>query len=306
LGRYRCDAIFPGKMYASCRSRYAVWNPLRWRCYGIANRYYIGVRLFGAPAFTSDIQQSTWSTPIVSHRPADNIAGPRRFSVLNFVLGAVVSGLLVGVLGYGTILLAQANTPEDQGVNIGGALLATVGTLLAIMLGSALTTWRARRRNSQPLSEGVAAGLAGLMCAVVTAGYVMFLARGVPFLEVFSMLPLLGFGVGAAFAGTILGGWRPRDDPSLANLSRRVNRQSPTLSSRHSTIWTTSQGGRLRLTGFAAVSREPSRPARRGARPVAQPRTARLRWCSTWKSRSPHWHCACRRSRLAPDGRKTG
>jgi hypothetical protein len=150
----------------------------------------------------------------VSHRPADNIAGPRRFSVLNFVLGAVVSGLLVGVLGYGTILLAQANTPEDQGVNIGGALLATVGTLLAIMLGSALTTWRARRRNSQPLSEGVAAGLAGLMCAVVTAGYVMFLARGVPFLEVFSMLPLLGFGVGAAFAGTILGGWRPRDDPS--------------------------------------------------------------------------------------------
>jgi hypothetical protein len=50
-GRYRCDAIFPGKMYASCRSWYAVWNPLRWRCYGIANRYYIGVRLFGAPAF---------------------------------------------------------------------------------------------------------------------------------------------------------------------------------------------------------------------------------------------------------------
>jgi hypothetical protein len=173
--------------------------------------------------FTSDVQSDGFIT--MADYPDDNVLGRRRFSVLNFALGAAMSGLLVGILGYGTILLAQANTPEDQGVNIGGALLATVGTLLAVTLASAFTTWRARRRNSQPLSEGVAAGLAGLLCAIVIAGYMMFLAVGVPFLEIFSMLPLLVLGVGAAFAGAILGGWRPRDDPSWRTY--RDRRQSP-------------------------------------------------------------------------------
>jgi hypothetical protein len=130
---------------------------------------------------------------------------PPRFDITNFAIGAVVSSLLVGLLGYGTIIFFAAITPREEGVNIGGGLLAILGVLVAVMLGAAFTAWRARRRNSQPMSEGIAAGLVGFALAVLVAGYLFFVIRGIPLLEIFSMLPLLVPGIGAAYAGAALG-----------------------------------------------------------------------------------------------------
>jgi hypothetical protein len=130
---------------------------------------------------------------------------PPRFDITNFAIGAVVSSLLVGLLGYGTIIFFVAITPREEGVNIGGGMLAILGVLVAVMLGAAFTAWRARRRNSQPISEGIAAGLVGFALAVLVAGYLFFVIRGIPLLEIFSMLPLLVPGIGAAYAGAALG-----------------------------------------------------------------------------------------------------
>ena len=133
---------------------------------------------------------------------------PPRFDIKNFAIGAVVSSLLVGLLGYGTIIFFAAITPREEGVNIGGGVLATLGCLLAVTLGAAFTAWRARRRHSQPIPEGVSAGLVGFTLAVIGAGYLFFVVRGVPLFEIFSVLPLLVPGIGAAFAGAALGNLR--------------------------------------------------------------------------------------------------
>jgi hypothetical protein len=135
----------------------------------------------------------------------DDWPAPPRFDITNFALGAVVSSLLVGVLGYGTLIFFAAITPREEGVNIGGGLLVTLGCLLAVALGAAVTAWRARRRHSQPIPEGVSAGLVGFTLAVIGAGYLFFIVGDVPLLEIFSVLPLLLPGIGAAFAGAGLG-----------------------------------------------------------------------------------------------------
>jgi hypothetical protein len=83
----------------------------------------------------------------------------------NLALGAVVSSLLVALLGYGTIAFSAAITPPEAGVNIGAAILASLGCLLAVALGAAFTAWRARRRGSQPIPEGATAGLVGFTLA---------------------------------------------------------------------------------------------------------------------------------------------
>jgi hypothetical protein len=80
------------------------------------------------------------------HRP-----GRSRFDRKNFAIGAAVTAVLVGVLGYWTLYYIQAHTPREEGVNIGGAMLSTVGSLLAVALGAVFTTRRARRR--QPNDE---------------------------------------------------------------------------------------------------------------------------------------------------------
>jgi len=119
-----------------------------------------------------------------------------------------VSAILVGLLGDGTMIFFTAVTPREEGVNIGGAMLATFGSLLAVALGAAFTARRARRGGSQPVPEGVGAGLAGFTIGIFSAGYLFFLARGAPvsaLLEIPNMLPLLLPGVGAAFAGAALG-----------------------------------------------------------------------------------------------------
>ena len=105
------------------------------------------------------------------------------------------------MLGYGTIIFFAAITPPEEGVNIGGGILAIVGCLLAVTLGAAFTAWRARRMRSQPIPEGVSAGLVGFTLAVIGAGYVFFVVRGVPLIEILSVLPLVVPGIGAAFAG---------------------------------------------------------------------------------------------------------
>ena len=128
----------------------------------------------------------------------------------NLALGAVVSSLLVALLGYGTIAFSAAITPPEAGVNIGAAILASLGCLLAVALGAAFTAWRARRRGSQPIPEGATAGLVGLTLAVVVAGYLFFVVRDVPLWEIVSVAPLLLPGIGAALAGAALGSL-PRD-----------------------------------------------------------------------------------------------
>jgi hypothetical protein len=119
-----------------------------------------------------------------------------------------VSSLLVGLLGYGTIIFFQAITPREEGVNIGGAMLASLGSLLAVALGAAFTARRARQRASQPMPEGISAGLVGFLLAVLAVGYLFFVVRGVPLLEILNLLPLLLPGVGAALAGAALGSLR--------------------------------------------------------------------------------------------------
>jgi hypothetical protein len=144
----------------------------------------------------------------------DDWPQPPRFDIKNFALGAITSSLLVGLLGYGTLILSAAVTPREEGVNIGGAVLATLGCLLAVALGAALTAWRARRRHGQPIPEGVSAGLVGFTLAVIGAGYLFFAVRDVPLLEIFNVLPLVVPGIGAAFGGAALGGLdRQRHQP---------------------------------------------------------------------------------------------
>jgi len=137
--------------------------------------------------------------------PSDSSPAPPHFDLKNFAVGAVVSSLLVGVLGYGTILFLQAITPRPEGVNIGGAMLASLGSLLAVALGAAFTARRARRRASQPMPEGISAGLVGCLLAVLGVGYLFFVVHDVPLWEILDMLPLLLPGVGAALAGAALG-----------------------------------------------------------------------------------------------------
>lgn len=140
--------------------------------------------------------------------PSDSFPAPPRFDLKNFAVGAVVSSLLVGLLGYGTILFFQAITPAEEGVSIGGAMLASLGSLLAVGLGAAFTARRARRRASQPMPEGISAGLVGFLLAVLGVGYLFVVVRDVPLLEILNLLPLLGSGVGAAVAGAALGSLR--------------------------------------------------------------------------------------------------
>jgi hypothetical protein len=140
----------------------------------------------------------------MSFGPGDHVPAPPRFDPKNVAVGAVVSSLLVSLLGYGTIIFFQANTPPEEGVNIGGAMLAGLGCLLAVALGAAITA----RRASQPIPEGVSAGLVGFMLAVLGVGYLFFAVRDVPLLEILNLLPLLLPGVGAALAGAALGSLR--------------------------------------------------------------------------------------------------
>jgi hypothetical protein len=122
----------------------------------------------------------------------------------NLALGAVVSSLLVALLGYGTIAFSAAITPPEAGVNIGAAILASLGCLLAVALGAAFTAWRARREAANRSPKAPPPGLSGLPLPVV-AGYLFFVVGDVPLWEIVSVAPLLLPGIGAALAGAALG-----------------------------------------------------------------------------------------------------
>jgi hypothetical protein len=139
---------------------------------------------------------------------AERPSGPSRFDRKNFAVGAVVSAVLVGLFGFGTLVYFQANTPRDEGVNIGGAMAATLGSLLAVALGAAFTARRARRRHGQPVPEGVSAGLTGYTLATSTFITWFFVDRGGPLQALFeipNMLTLLIPGGAAAYAGAAVG-----------------------------------------------------------------------------------------------------
>ncbi len=142
--------------------------------------------------------------------PSGILPEPPRFDVSNVIVGAVVTCLLVAALGYGTILLGQAMIPPEEGANIGAAILASFGTLIAIALGAAFTAWRGKRRRSQPMWEGVASGMVGFVVVVVAAGVLFFVVWEVPLFEILNVLTLFAPGIAAAFAGATLGSLRRR------------------------------------------------------------------------------------------------
>jgi hypothetical protein len=137
------------------------------------------------------------------HRP-----GRSRFDRRNFAVGAAISALLVGLLGCWTLYYVQAHTPREEGVNIGGAMLSTVGSLLAVAVGAAFTARRAGRRQGRPIPEGVGAGLAGFALATCTFVVWFLWGRGALLEAVFvipEMLTLLLPVGAAAYAGAALG-----------------------------------------------------------------------------------------------------
>jgi hypothetical protein len=140
--------------------------------------------------------------------PGDSFPAPPRFDRKNVAVGAAVSAVLAGVLCYGTLAYVQAHTPREEGVNLGGAMLATFGAYLAIALSAAFTARRARGRQGQPILEGVVAGLAGFTLATCVVVIGFFVDRGAPLQALFEIpntLTLLLPGGAAAYAGAALG-----------------------------------------------------------------------------------------------------
>jgi hypothetical protein len=143
--------------------------------------------------------------------PDESIRVPARLDLKNLAIGAVVSAVLVGILCYETLSYVQTHTPREEGVNIGGAMLAEFGSMVAIALGAAFTARRARRRGSQPFPEGIGAGLTGFTLATCTFVTWFLFEHGAPFealFEIPEMLPLLLPGAAAALAGAALGSSR--------------------------------------------------------------------------------------------------
>jgi hypothetical protein len=143
---------------------------------------------------------------------------PGRFDPANAAIGAGVVAAFVTVLGFGVIVFVAAVTPSDEGATIGGAILATAGSLLGVALGSLFTARRARRRGGQPMIEGLAAGIAGFVVVAVAATVVAAAFLGVtlgrsPFtivVEALNLLTLLPLVAAAAAGGAALGSLGPR------------------------------------------------------------------------------------------------
>lgn len=139
--------------------------------------------------------------------PSDSFPAPPHFDPKNVAVGAIVSSLLVGLLGYGTIIFFQAITPGEEGVNIGGALLASLGSLLAVALGAAFRT--TSTPTSQPTDARGHRRRAGRLPAGGPRRRLSVLRRprrptvGDP-----EHAALLLPGVGAALAGAALGSLR--------------------------------------------------------------------------------------------------
>ena len=139
----------------------------------------------------------------------------RRFDWSNAALGVAVSFVAIAVLGYGTLLLVGSVTPPDAGVNIGGGLLAYMFMLVAVAAGSSYTARRAEIRGSEPVAEGMTAGLVGLLLTAELITAVFLIQAGASAGELAvelgtALLYVVLPGVGAAFGGTALGRWLGR------------------------------------------------------------------------------------------------
>lgn len=148
--------------------------------------------------------------------------GPSRFDAKNFALGAVVSSILVSLLGYVPLAVLTAVIPPDpleRGRTVHGLSLAILGCLLAIFLGAGFTARRARRRAGDPLFEGFGAGfVGGFLFAIPADGCAFLVVIGQPCSLVIGVLPLLLlFGIWAALAGAVLGA---RGESSSRNQGR--------------------------------------------------------------------------------------
>jgi hypothetical protein len=141
----------------------------------------------------------------MDHDPAGHPTRPASFDRTNFAVGAVVTVVLVSLLGAGPMALIVA-TPREEGANIGGGMLATLSNLLAVGLGAAFTARRAVRRNGDPMAEGVVASMAGLVFVILAAGLLFVVVGDLPLEEVGGMLSLAIPALGAAFAGAAAGG----------------------------------------------------------------------------------------------------
>jgi hypothetical protein len=126
----------------------------------------------------------------------------------NLAVGAPVSAVLVGLLSDWTLYYVQAHTPREEGVNIGGAMVATFGSLLAVAVGAAFTARRARRRRDRAVPEGVIAGLAGFTLATCVFVVWFLWDRGALWQAVFEIPATLTLALpvgAAAYAGAVLG-----------------------------------------------------------------------------------------------------
>lgn len=108
-----------------------------------------------------------------------------RFAVSNFALGAAISALLVLLLVYG--------------------LAGLLGAPLAVMLGAAFTARRARQRNSQPLPEGISAGLTGSTPIVIDQAHMVLVAPEATLFVIAYVAIVLLLSTGAALIGARLG-----------------------------------------------------------------------------------------------------
>jgi hypothetical protein len=144
----------------------------------------------------------------MSHHPAGHPARSAGFDRGNVAVGALVTAVLVILLGAGPLALIVA-TPREEGANIGGGMLAILSSLLAVGLGSAFTARRAVRRNGNSMTEGVVAGMAGIVFVILVVGLLFVVVRDLPMEEVGVMLQLAVPALGAAFAGAAIGGASP-------------------------------------------------------------------------------------------------
>jgi hypothetical protein len=128
-----------------------------------------------------------------------------RFAAGNLAAGAVVSAILVLLAGYGLVAVA-GDLLAGTGPDIVGALLFRLSIPSAVMLGAAFTARRARRRNSRPMPEGVAAGLAGLTPLVIVAWHDLLAAAGNGLFVIVGLAVVLLPSAAAALVGARLGG----------------------------------------------------------------------------------------------------
>ena len=129
---------------------------------------------------------------------------PSRLDRANLMVGALVTAVLVVLLGAGPFALI-VRAPREEGANIGGGILATLAVLLAVALGSAFTARRAVRRVGNPMMEGASAGAAGAIIAAVAVGVPLGAVRGVSPWALEGLLSLAVPGLGAALLGALVG-----------------------------------------------------------------------------------------------------